>query len=456
MDKGLKYKKHKTPKNLAPYIYMLVFAAFGVTLLFKGFASSTTGVYSGVFAGGDSSLGDVFAFEDISGKKVSIVNSFSSWGASDNSLKTNFLNNVRSHGSIPMVTWEPWDTSNGVNQPNYSLQSIIDGQHDAYITSWATSVKNWNGPMLLRFAHEMNGNWYPWSEQVNGNQSGQYIQAWRHVHDIFKRVGANKVTWVWCVNKIYSGSTDVNSLYPGDLYVDWTGFDAYNRGTSPGTSGNQFGTGTWQNFGELVKPTYQALNSVASGKPQMLAEFGTVEQGGDKADWFRKTLKYELKANYPRIKAIVYFNQNKIYDNRIDTSQTALDAYKEGITLSYYAANDYANSNSKSSPIPGKVQPILFDAQSTDITGPFVTITSPNSTSLSQNTQQTISVDARDRSGVGKVDFYIDDVLTCSDNSAPYACTFSTSTSSSSMKVKAVASDNAGNLSVTQTSYQIL
>ena len=69
------------------------------------------------------------------------------------------------------------------------------------------------------------------SEQANGNRPGEYVAAWRHVHDIFTSVGANDVTWVWCPNvdpdhKMQS----LGSLYPGDAYVDWTCLDGYNWG----------------------------------------------------------------------------------------------------------------------------------------------------------------------------------------------------------------------------------
>ena len=52
-------------------------------------------------------------------------------------------------------------------------------------TKFATDAKTWGHPFFMRMDHEMNGKWYPWSEQVNGNQPGGYVRMWRHVHDIF-------------------------------------------------------------------------------------------------------------------------------------------------------------------------------------------------------------------------------------------------------------------------------
>ena len=46
-------------------------------------------------------------------------------------------------------------------------------------------AQEWGHPFFLRFDWEMNGFWFPWSEGVNGNKPGEFVAAWRHVHDIF-------------------------------------------------------------------------------------------------------------------------------------------------------------------------------------------------------------------------------------------------------------------------------
>lgn len=85
---------------------------------------------------------------------------------------------------MPIVAWEPWDFSNKPQsdklrgaQPRYRLSRIIDGSFDSYIRSWARGVRALDYTIGLRFAHEMNGYWYPWAEQANGNQPGQYVHA---------------------------------------------------------------------------------------------------------------------------------------------------------------------------------------------------------------------------------------------------------------------------------------
>ena len=134
-----------------------------------------------------------------------------------------------------MVDWRSWDytVTPIYNQPRFSLSAIINGAHDAYIKSWATAAKKWGHPFFLRFDPEMNGDWYPYSEVRNGNSKGEYIQAWRHVHDIFTQLGVTNVTWVWSPNIDEPGLTPIPELYPGDGYVNWIAMDGYNFETMP-------------------------------------------------------------------------------------------------------------------------------------------------------------------------------------------------------------------------------
>jgi len=183
----------------------------------------------------------------------------------------------------------------------------------------------------------MNGNWFPWSEQANGNAPGQYVAAWRHVHDIFAAAGATNATWVWCPF-VEGGDSPVrlSSLYPGDAYVDWTGLDGYNWGTNPaGPSG-------WSSFDQLFAGSYDAITaSVAPSKPMMIAEVGSSENGGDKAAWIRDALA-QIPANYPQVRAMLWFDKFEDgMDWPIETSTTATSAFAEGVGQSVYMSANY-------------------------------------------------------------------------------------------------------------------
>jgi beta-mannanase len=267
------------------------------------------------------------------------------WGLTDGYqyFQPGWMDIVRSHGSIPLVTWDPWIPPQGPNQPNepvYALQNIINGNFDSYITKWARDSKAWGHPYFLRFAHEMNGNWNPWSEMVNGNKPGQFVLAWRHVHDIFVAQGVTNVSWVWCPNIDYSGSEPLKELYPGDAYVDWVGMDGYNWGTVENH--------TWQNFQPLFQQTYQDILSITS-KPLMIAETASTEQAGNKANWITDAYT-QLPHYFPLIRAIVWFDQDKETDWSIESSPAAQNAFASAIQSPIYTSNNYANLNT--SPIP--------------------------------------------------------------------------------------------------------
>jgi len=302
-------------------------------------------------------------FETHTGKKVSIFHWGQPWYATNEwpqgyfPFPADLATKVRSRGAIPMLDWSSFDLSAGssnVNQPRFSLGSIIAGNHDAYIRQWATAAKAWGFPMFLRFDWEMNGNWFPWSEQVNGNQPGQFVAAWRHVHDIFTAVGANNITWVWAPNIASNGSIAISTLYPGDAYVDWTGLDAYNKYS------------TWQSSSALLKGgavswlqnSYQQVLAVAPKKPMMLAEVASLEAGdggAKKAAWITDALTSAIPASFPAIKAVVWFNWNADAGSSfvIESSAPAQAAFRAAIGTSTYAANNFG-----SLPAYTKIQPL--------------------------------------------------------------------------------------------------
>lgn len=259
------------------------------------------------------------------GRQVDIVPWYQAWGSEDNSqFRTEAVREVHAHGAIPMITWEPWDTSEGMHQPEFALSRIPEGAFEAYIWDWAKQAAAIDGPILLRFAHEMNGNWYPWAIGVNGTTTESYKAAWRHIVGIFRAAGAGNVQFVWSPNKDYPGATPLAAIYPGDDLVDWVAIDGYNFG--PAKEGQQ-----WRDFNQTFKATYDQLVSF-SDKPVMIAETGSAEAGGDKAAWIRNGLNpANLVTNYPELEAIIWFNQRGSGNWPITTSDTTFQAFAETV-----------------------------------------------------------------------------------------------------------------------------
>jgi beta-mannanase len=273
---------------------------------------------------------------DAAGKGVSIVNWGHFWDDSGEyrAWSNDRVDNARNHGSIPMITWTP----EGGDPARWRLSSIIDGKHDVYIRQFATAAQNWGHPFFLRIMHEMNGSWgYPWQETQNGNQRGEFVQAWRHIIDTFREVGVTNASYVWCPNVDVPATPNPSfaSLYPGDGYVDWTCLDGYNWGPIRPTG--------WQSFDGVYSYSYDELLKIAPSKPVMIGEFGSVEHGGSKADWLTEALASHLPNRYARIRAAVYFDW--VFDGadwRIGSSEGARQAWKAAIGSSYYAGNEFA------------------------------------------------------------------------------------------------------------------
>jgi len=300
--------------------------------------------------------GGVFdSFEATAQKKMAIIHWGQSWQMSGSyqGFYAPWFDKVRAHGSIPLIDWASRRLEGGVSQPDLQLSTIYNGVHDDYIRQWALDAKAWGHPFFLRFDWEMNGDWqFPWSEQLNGNQPGDYIKAWRHVHDIFSQVGATNATWVWCPN-ISSGTTrPMSSLYPGDDYVDWTCLDGYNKESQWLDPYSVF-TGSETDW---LYDSYTEILKVAPTKPIMVGETASIEArdgGAKKAAWIADFLTSHLPKDFPKIKAIVWFNwddDNPAYTFPIESSRPSQSAFAAAIGSSYYAANDFANFDI--SPIP--------------------------------------------------------------------------------------------------------
>lgn len=311
---------------------------------------ATTGrqqVYWGVWIDGVPwDMTKLEQFESTVGKGVSIVHYGQAWqkGGQLQSFYPNVIEKIRQHGAIPMINWSSWDRHGGVDQPDFRLQEIYNGRYDAYLTKWARAAKAWGNPFFLKFNHEMNGNWsYPWAEQLNGNQPGDYVKAWRHVHTIFQREGATNVTWVWCPNHVTSFSTPLQSLYPGDAYVDWTCLHGYN-----------WGGRNWLTFTQLFRgvswnpyDSYQQVLDIAPSKPMMLGEWASTEAGdggAKKAAWIRDALQTQIPLHFKQVRAVVWFNWNERsgVDWVVESSQASIDAFASSIASPIYPSNQFS------------------------------------------------------------------------------------------------------------------
>jgi mannan endo-1,4-beta-mannosidase len=282
-------------------------------------------------------------FESSVGKNLSLLSFYSPFADCNRSPCEFFgfpgvpMENIRRHGAIPFFSWSSSAaTRDEIRQPAFALRRIIDGSHDPFIESFAENAREWGHPFFLRFDWEMNGFWFPWGEGVNGNKRGEFVTAWRHVHDIFSRLGANNATWVWCPNiALARRLQNLRQFYPGDEYVDWTCLDGFNWGTTGNSPG-------WLSFNEIFESTYRKMAKLAPDKPMAIGETASEEGGGSKSAWIRNALRV-LPAHYPKVRAFVWFDEKKQARRwPLSSSKPAQRAFNKEIAREIFMPNVYS------------------------------------------------------------------------------------------------------------------
>lgn len=310
------------------------------------------GAYTGAYTEfGDNedevTLEKIEDFEKLVGKHQAIIASSSYWG--EQSFPTANLNIVWRHHSIPLVFWSPWDRPyvQETGPDRFSIPSIIEGKWDAYIDRWGDAAREFGHPILVSFANEMNGTWFPWSgwfagadtpvaggSPVSGPFEGPetFKKAYRHVVDRVRARGANNVLWVFHTANFSIPKEPWNAVtqyYPGSDYVDWIGSSVY---------GEQFLEDPWSSFAATWDWPYAALCALDPGKPILLAEWGVGEfpKKGSKPDFIRDALK-SMAIKYPRVKAAVFWherwqNNKGGYSNlHANSSPESLAAFRRGV-----------------------------------------------------------------------------------------------------------------------------
>ncbi len=301
-------------------------------------------------------------------KAPSLVEWFANWPQNPTGSNVDFRSDLVtaawSRGAMPVISWQSGNGDHTASDPYVNrLSEIVHGNYDAYLQGYAAQITALHLPVVIRFDHEMNGNWYDWSAGRAANvgapgQPNMYVQAWQHIWNVFNSMNANQyVIWAWTPDRIDGlkttsgictaatctgtiGETDMAADFPGAGYVDWVGLSAY--AWQPPTV-----AAPWTYAATFAK-TIANLKQVAPGKPIYIAETGASQQIGSPAQdataiktaWINDTLK-NFAAD-PSIVGFAYFNNNisnvhniggvPVQTNwTINSSTSALNAFRAGI-----------------------------------------------------------------------------------------------------------------------------
>jgi hypothetical protein len=235
----------------------------------------------------------IAARESTLGHHLDVFHWYKSWDSSW-SRANGLVDVVDDSGRIPMITWEA---------DGRSLSRIAGGGYDSYIDSWARGAASKKPHEIwLRIFHEFNdpssGGGYSWS--IEDNSPADLVAAWRHIHDRFAAAGADNVRWIWNPDGVHQET--IAKGYPGDAYVDYTGWDTYGYDNAA----------VYQNVSRITQ------------KQMVIGEFGASDSGDVSGlDDFTTQV---ANGSYPLIRALVYFDEGKY---SIARNPPARDALKQ-------------------------------------------------------------------------------------------------------------------------------
>ncbi len=307
-------------------------------------------IYFGAFANFGFTEDDVTKekieeFEKLVGKKIAWAYFSNNWFG-DISFPTETVALLREMDITPYIRLMPRQNfSNNPYDHEYTLEKISNGEFDTELYDWAVEAKESDVPIMIEFGTEVNGNWFPWNGEKNGQDTPdgygdplipdgpeKFIDAYRHVIEIFRQAGVDNITWVYHINAVSEPQKNWNELfsyYPGDSYIDWIGVSVYGAQNEPEQ---------WISFENVFHNAYKETTN-KTNKPILIAEFAVHESQdlSKKSMWLDEVFDALLTNRYPKVKGVAYWHSNwknqegVEHKLRLDSSQETLQTFRFGI-----------------------------------------------------------------------------------------------------------------------------
>jgi hypothetical protein len=276
---------------------------------------------------------------------------------------------ARTQGSELLLTVEPFTGLDAVTRANSrALAQRLAGYNRQGVD------------VYLRFAHEMNGSWYPW-----GQQPDDYVDAFRRMA-VAVHAGAPRTAMMWAPNygggypfvggtyQAPPGRADAEDLdtdgdgtvtgeddpyrpyWPGRKHVDWVGMSVYHWGAVYPWGENE--VPEQGKYRDLLRGTYDGAAGDESAVPDFYAEYGAgmrlpvavtetaalfVPDGGGadeesiKSAWWQQVMAPGNARAMPWLKMVNWFEWAKFepeVDGRVDWTVTLDDEIREGFVQS--------------------------------------------------------------------------------------------------------------------------
>ncbi|WP_370247061.1 glycoside hydrolase family 26 protein [Nocardioides sp.] len=269
------------------------------------------------------------AFERMVGRPVAVVSQYRGFG--DLFPVPSDLALADAPGGGPRTLLFSWDMG-----PT-RFRDWAGGRFDDYLDRVAETLRSTSAPVYVRPWPEMNGDWQTFQPTLHGDRAhgGTYAEfraAWRHVVDRIRGAGVTNVRWVFNPTvDTYAGTTPVRRIWPGRRYVDVLGLDGFNWGQDDGW-------GRWRSFRATFAEQYRRLTRLDPHDPVWICEVASKEPRSDdgaprdprhsKAAWVRSML---AERGFARVEALVWFQERKERDWRINSSRGSLLALRRAL-----------------------------------------------------------------------------------------------------------------------------
>ena len=279
-----------------------------------------SGCYLGAFVLHDRHVsGSMRIFEQRIGKGHASYLTYVGYGTP---FPMKWVRQVRAAGGVPNIAFEP----------NDGLGKVQD---DEYLRGFARAAAESGGPVFLRFASEMNGNW------TNYHHNPQkYRYKFRLIHRVFAEEAPNVAT-VWtpyCVPK-----RNIDEYYPGDEHVDWVGVNLYSVHHHDGREDRP---AFHEDPTELLRGVYDRY---ADRKPIQISEYAAThyclacnQYVDDFAIEKARQLYRALPRRFPKVKMIYWFSWDTVAGKKAENNYAITDdprirdAYYDLISSDYF------------------------------------------------------------------------------------------------------------------------
>lgn len=241
--------------------------------------------YLGVFEpGSPPSYEPIEEFATMASRTPNLIGYYSGWAEP---FATSFAEMVHRHGLIPFVQIDP---------SLASVAAIAAGTYDPYLRLYADSVRDYGHQVVIGFGHEMNASWYSWG--YGRTPASTFAAAWRHIVTLFRREGADNVTWLWTIQADQRGTGPIESWWPGASYVTWVGIDGYYYHPS-------------DTFTRLFGPTIAGIRAFTND-PILLSETSVTPL----ADQYANIQNLFDGMSQYKVLGLVWFDKNQTYLSR--------------------------------------------------------------------------------------------------------------------------------------------